>query len=64
MLKRLDISMDKAIVNIDKYGNTSAATVFLAFHEALVDGRIKKGDKVIFVSFGSGMTYGATLVEV
>lgn len=64
VLKRLDISMDKAIVNIDKYGNTSAATVFLAFHEALVDGRIKKGDKVIFVSFGSGMTYGATLVEV
>ena len=56
--------MERAILNVNKYGNTSAASVFLAFHEALVDGKVKKGDKVIFVSFGSGMTYGATLMEI
>jgi len=64
VLRRLDVPVERAILNIDKYGNTSAASVFLAFHEALVDGKVKKGDKVIFVSFGSGMTYGATLMEI
>ncbi|NLI42632.1 MAG: ketoacyl-ACP synthase III [Synergistaceae bacterium] len=64
VLRRLEVPVERAILNVDKYGNTSAASVFLAFHEALVDGKVKKGDKVIFVSFGSGMTYGATLMEI
>lgn len=59
----LDVSMDKMIVNIDKYGNTSAATVPIAFHEAIADGRIKRGDIVLFDAFGAGLTAGATLLR-
>jgi 3-oxoacyl-[acyl-carrier-protein] synthase-3 len=59
----LGVSMDKMIVNIDKYGNTSAATVPIAFHEAVADGRIKRGDIVLFDAFGAGLTAGATLLK-
>ena len=59
----LGMSMDKMIVNIDKYGNTSAATVPIAFHEAITDGRIKRGDMVLFDAFGAGLTAGATLLR-
>ena len=45
-------------------GNTSAASVMIALHEALADGRIRRGQKVIVTSFGAGMTYGAVLFEV
>lgn len=59
----LGMSMEKMIVNIDKYGNTSAATVPIAFHEAIMDGRIKRGDMVLFDAFGAGLTAGATLLR-
>jgi 3-oxoacyl-[acyl-carrier-protein] synthase-3 len=59
----LGVSMDKMIVNIEKYGNTSAATVPIAFHEAVMDGRIKRGDIVLFDAFGAGLTAGATLLK-
>lgn len=59
----LGMGMDKMIVNIDKYGNTSAATVPIAFHEAIQDGRIKRGDLVLFDAFGAGLTAGATLLR-
>ncbi len=59
----LGMSMEKMIVNIDKYGNTSAATVPIAFHEAITDGRIKRGDIVLFDAFGAGLTAGATLLK-
>ncbi len=59
----LGMSMAKMIVNIDKYGNTSAATVPIAFHEAISDGRIKRGDLVLFDAFGAGLTAGATLLR-
>ncbi len=59
----LGMSMDKMIVNIHKYGNTSAATVPIAFHEAITDGRIKRGDIVLFDAFGAGLTAGATLLR-
>ncbi len=59
----LGMSMDKMIVNIDKYGNTSAATVPIAFHEAIADGRIKRGDIILFDAFGAGLTAGATLLR-
>ncbi len=59
----LGASMEKMIVNIDKYGNTSAATVPIAFHEAITDGRIKRGDLVLFDAFGAGLTAGATLLR-
>lgn len=59
--KLMGISSDKVIINIDKYGNTSAATVPIAFHEAIADGRIKRGDLILFDAFGAGLTFGATL---
>jgi 3-oxoacyl-[acyl-carrier-protein] synthase-3 len=55
--------MDKVFVNIHKYGNTSSASVPIALHEALQEGKIKPGDKVLLISFGAGATWGATLVE-
>lgn len=57
------VPMDKVFVNVHKYGNTSAASVPLALHEALEEGKIKDGDKVLLVSFGAGATWGAALVE-
>ncbi|MBT3586342.1 MAG: ketoacyl-ACP synthase III [Halobacteriovoraceae bacterium] len=61
--KLLGIDSEKVIINIDKYGNTSAATVPIAFHEAIHDGRIKRGDLVLFDAFGAGLTSGATLLR-
>ncbi|MCP4913462.1 MAG: ketoacyl-ACP synthase III [Oligoflexia bacterium] len=60
--KLLGAPMEKVIVNIGDYGNTSAATVPIAFHEAIQDGRIKRGDLVLFDAFGAGLTFGATLL--
>jgi 3-oxoacyl-[acyl-carrier-protein] synthase-3 len=57
------VPMDKVYVNIHRYGNTSAASVPLALHEALEEGKIRPGDKVLLVSFGAGATWGATLLE-
>lgn len=62
-LERLDWPMDKCFVNIDKYGNTSAATVPMAFHEALAQGRIEQGKLVVFCAFGAGLTWGGTLLR-
>ncbi len=64
ILRRLDVSEDKAIINLQKYGNTSAASVFLALHEGITEGRISSGDKVMMVSFGAGMTYGSIILEI
>lgn len=61
--KLLGIPPEKVIVNIEKYGNTSAATIPIAFHEAIEDGRIKRGDIVLFDAFGAGLTSGATLIK-
>lgn len=61
--KLLKFDPEKVIVNIDKYANTSAATVPLAFHEAVKDGRIKRGDIVLLDAFGAGVTSGATLLR-
>lgn len=61
--KLIGMDMDRMIVNIEKYGNTSAATVPIAFHEAITDGRIKRGDIVLFDAFGAGLTAGATLLR-
>jgi 3-oxoacyl-[acyl-carrier-protein] synthase-3 len=59
----LGISMEKVIVNIHKYGNTSAATCPMAFHEAVMEGKIKRGDIVLFDAFGAGLTAGAALIR-
>ncbi|HCX86964.1 MAG TPA: 3-oxoacyl-ACP synthase [Gammaproteobacteria bacterium] len=62
--KRLELSMDRVVVTIDQHGNTSAASVPLAFDVAVRDGRIKTGDKVIFEAFGGGFTWGSMLVQI
>jgi 3-oxoacyl-[acyl-carrier-protein] synthase-3 len=61
--KLLRIDPKKVIINIEKYGNTSAATVPIALHEAITDGRIKRGDIVLLDAFGAGLTTGATLLR-
>ncbi|MEW6234788.1 MAG: beta-ketoacyl-ACP synthase III [Candidatus Omnitrophota bacterium] len=61
--KRLGIPMEKFYLNIEKYANTSAATIPIAIHEALQDGRLQKGDIALLVSFGGGLTWGASLVQ-
>jgi 3-oxoacyl-[acyl-carrier-protein] synthase-3 len=57
------VPMDKVFINVHKYGNTSAASVPIALHEALQEGKIRTGDKVLLISFGAGATWGATLLE-
>lgn len=63
-MKRLNLSMEHTYCNIDKYGNTGSASVGIAFAEALEKGVIKKGDKVVLVSFGAGTAWGAILLEI
>jgi len=61
--KRLDLKEDQIYVNLDKYGNTSAASIPLALAEAVQDNQIKQGDIVVLVGFGAGLTWGATVIE-
>ncbi|TEB05519.1 3-oxoacyl-(acyl-carrier-protein) synthase 3 protein 1 [Pelotomaculum schinkii] len=61
--KRLNLSMDKVLVNLDRYGNTSTASIPLALTEAVQDGRIKQGDHIVMVGFGAGLTWGATVIK-
>jgi 3-oxoacyl-[acyl-carrier-protein] synthase-3 len=61
--KRLRIPMDKVFVNIQKYGNTSSATIPIAIAEAEAIGRLRRGDKVLLVAFGGGFTWGAAVLE-
>jgi len=61
--KGLGLPMEKMFVNVDRYGNTSAASVGIALSEAVDTGRIKVGDKVVLVAFGAGLTSGAIALE-
>ncbi|CEQ31339.1 3-oxoacyl-ACP synthase [[Clostridium] sordellii] len=61
--KRLKLSMDKVYVNLDKYGNMSAASIPVALDEAYREGKIKKGDDIVLVGFGGGLTWGASVVR-
>ncbi|CAN5256651.1 ketoacyl-ACP synthase III [soil metagenome] len=61
--KRLRIPMTKVFVNIQKYGNTSAASIPIALAEAAFEGRLHRGDKVLLVAFGGGFTWGAAVLE-
>jgi 3-oxoacyl-[acyl-carrier-protein] synthase-3 len=60
---RMGLPMDKVYINIDKYGNTSAASVPLALDEAVRTGRVKRGDHIVGVAFGGGLTWGATIIR-
>ena len=61
--KRLKISTDKIFVNIDKVGNTSAASVPIALSELCESGKLKKGDKIIMCAFGGGLSSAACIIE-
>ena len=61
--KRLGIDQDKVYTNIDAYGNTSAATIPIALSEAIDNGRLKPGAKLVLVAFGAGLTWGATAIQ-
>lgn len=61
--RRLKVPMDRIPINIDRYGNTSAASVPILLDELKRDGKLERGDKLVLAGFGSGMTWGATLLE-
>ncbi|HXG40845.1 MAG TPA: beta-ketoacyl-ACP synthase III [Candidatus Limnocylindrales bacterium] len=61
--KGLGLPMDRMYVNVDRYGNTSAASVPLALAEAVDEGRIEVGDRIVFVAFGAGFTSGAVALQ-
>jgi len=61
--ERLGMPEERVIINIDRYGNTTAATIPLAMQTALDEGRLKKGDLVLLASVGAGFTVGATLLQ-
>ena len=58
-----DIPADKVMVNINKYGNTSAASVPIALHEAIETGRIQDGKLVVLAAFGAGLTWAGALLR-
>lgn len=61
---RIDVREDQLFVNIDKYGNTSAASISICLDEAFRSGRLQRGDTALLVAFGSGLTWGAQLIRV
>jgi 3-oxoacyl-[acyl-carrier-protein] synthase III len=61
--KKLDMSMDKVVVTVDKHGNTSAASIPLALDVAVRDGRIKRGEIILMEAFGGGFTWGSALIK-
>ena len=61
--ERLGINPEKVVINIHEYGNTSAASVFLALCEFMREGKLQKGEKLLFTAFGAGMTYGGIIYE-
>ena len=61
--ERLKLPMDKVVVNLDKYGNTSAASIPIALDEAVTSGRIKDGDYILLEAFGGGLTWASALIK-
>jgi 3-oxoacyl-[acyl-carrier-protein] synthase-3 len=62
-VKRLKLPMDRVVINVDRYGNTGAASVYVALEEAWTTKRIKPGDLVLLAAFGGGFTWGAALLR-
>ncbi|MCS1410796.1 MAG: 3-oxoacyl-[acyl-carrier-protein] synthase 3 [Verrucomicrobia subdivision 3 bacterium] len=60
---RLKATKDQVFVNLDRYGNTSAASVAIALDEAAESGRLKRGDLILIIVFGAGLTWGAAVIE-
>lgn len=63
-IKRMGVSSDKVYLTLHKYGNTSASCIPVALSEAVEAGKVKKGDKIVLVGFGGGLTYAATVLTL
>ena len=61
--QRLDLPMDKFFINIDRYGNTSSASVPIALDEAVRTGKVKPGDRLLLCALGAGLAWGAACVR-
>jgi 3-oxoacyl-[acyl-carrier-protein] synthase III len=61
--KHAGISMNKVMVNVDRYGNTSSASIPLALDQAIAEGRVKQGSLLLLVAFGAGFTWGSTVIR-
>jgi 3-oxoacyl-[acyl-carrier-protein] synthase-3 len=61
---RLDIPLERFVLNIERYGNTSSASIPIALDEAVRDGRIKRGDTVLMCALGAGISWGSALIRV
>jgi 3-oxoacyl-[acyl-carrier-protein] synthase-3 len=61
--KRTGLPMEKVYMNLQRYGNTSAASSLMALYEAVEEGVIKRGDRVIMAAFGAGLTWGSLLLQ-
>ncbi len=62
-VKRVNLPMERVFVNVDRYGNTGAASVYVALEEAVSAGRIRKGDLIMMAAFGGGFAWGAALMR-
>jgi 3-oxoacyl-[acyl-carrier-protein] synthase-3 len=62
--ENLHIPLERFFINLDRYGNTSAASIPLALDEARRAGRVKSGDTVLMLAFGAGLTYGSALIRL
>ncbi len=62
-MRGLEIPIEQCFINIERYGNTSTASIPIAACEAIQQGRLQSGDNIVFVGFGAGLTWGATLVR-
>jgi 3-oxoacyl-[acyl-carrier-protein] synthase-3 len=63
-MRKLDLPPEKFFINIDRYGNTSAASVPIALHEARQQGRLAPGDIAIMLAFGAGLTWSSAVVRM
>jgi 3-oxoacyl-[acyl-carrier-protein] synthase-3 len=63
VIRRLGVTPDRVCSNIERYGNTTAASIPIALSEAVRAGRVRRGDLVVLVGFGSGFTWGANLIR-
>ena len=63
LAEKLSIPLEKVYVNVNRYGNTSAASIPIALYEALKEGKLKRGDIVLLTAMGGGLTWGATVLR-
>jgi 3-oxoacyl-[acyl-carrier-protein] synthase-3 len=63
-MEKLGLGIEKAFVNIDKYGNTSAASIPIALDEARRAGKFEQGDIIVLVAFGAGLTWANAVIRV